>query len=118
MSNITTGVQSDTTTGAITGSLDTSALTGKYAVKLRLGLTAGVAIVALEDTADATPYGDAVQVAVFHVKGATPAEGNLHSVQDYEIPGTRFGASDTALRFNVLSITGGGTLTTFGWLEQ
>ncbi len=119
MSNITTGEQgSITTTGAITGSLDTSALTGKYAVKLRMKLTAGVAVVAVEDTANASAFSDAIQVAVFHIKGASPNEGNEWNKQDYEIPGTRFGATNTKLRLNVLSITGGGTLTAFGWLEQ
>lgn len=118
MSNITTGEQSVSATGAVTGTLDTSALSGKYAVKVRLGLTAGVALVALEDTASATPFNDAIQVAVFHIKGASPNEGTLHNRQDYEIPATRFGAANTKLRLNVLSISGGGTLKAFGWLEQ
>jgi hypothetical protein len=116
--DITTGVQTVTTTGALTGSLDTSALTGKYAAKLNFSLTDGVAVVALEDTANATPFSDAIQVAVFQIKYATPAEGITLSKQDYEIPGTRFGATNTKLRFNVLEIAGGGTLTAHGWLEQ
>ena len=119
MSDITTGERTGiTTTGALTGSLDTSALTGKYAVKLRMKLTAGVAVVALEDTANASAFSEPIQVAVFHIKGAGPAEGTEHSRQDYEIPGTRFGASNTKLRFNLLSISGGGTLVAYGWLEQ
>jgi hypothetical protein len=119
MSNITTGEQgSITTTGAITGSLDTSGLSGKYAVKLRFKITAGVAVIALEDTANASAFSDAIQVGVVHIKGASPNEGTEHNWQDYEIPGTRFGATNTKLRFNVLSISGGGTLTAFGWLEQ
>ena len=118
MSDITTGEQTKTTTGAITGSLDTSALTGKYGVKLRMSLTAGVAVVALEDTANATPFSDAIQVAVFHIKGASSTEGQVKNRQDYEIPGTRFGAANTKLRFNLLSISGGGTLKAYGWLEQ
>lgn len=117
--DITTGEQgSITTTGAITGSLDTSAKTGKYAVKLRMSLTAGVAAVALEDTANASAFSDAVQIAVFHIKGASSTEGIVNSKQDYEIPATRFGAANTKLRFNVLSISGGGTLKAYGWLEQ
>ena len=117
-SDITTGAQTATTTGALTGSLDTSALSGHYSVKLNLSLTFGVAIVALEDTANSSAFSDAVQVAAFQIKGATQAEGVEFSKQDYEIPATRFGAANTKLRFNVLSIAGGGTLTAHGWLEQ
>ena len=116
--DITTGVQSDTATGAITGTLDTSSLSGDYTVEAVFTLTAGTAIVAVEDTANATAFSDAVQVAVFHIKGATPSEGVTFSKKSYEIPGTRFGATNTKLRFNVLAITGSGTLTTHGMLIQ
>ena len=116
--DITTGEQSVTTAGAITGSLDTSALIAAYLVRVKLELDMGVAIVALEDTANATPFSDAVQVAIFNVKAPTPAEGNIQSVREYQIPATRFGAANTKLRFNVLAIYGGGTLTAHGWLEQ
>jgi hypothetical protein len=116
--DITSGIQTATTTGPLTGSLDTSALTGKYAVKLNLSISVGVAVVALEDTANATPFADAVQVAIFDVKDAGPREGLTESRQDYEIPNTRFGAANTKLRFNVLEIAGGGTLTARGWLQQ
>jgi hypothetical protein len=115
--DITSGIQTRTTAGAFTGSLDTSALTGKYGVKVRLGLTAGVAVVALEDTANAS-FSDAIQLATFEIKGPTPAEGVTLSKQDYELSSARFGASNTKFRFNVLSIAGGGTLTGYGWLEQ
>jgi hypothetical protein len=116
--DITTGTQTVTTTGAITGSLDTSALIAAYTVKAKLKLDKGVAIVALEDTANASAFSDAVQVAIFNIHGPTPAEGDVRSVREYQIPGTRFGAANTKLRFNVLAIAGGGTLTTWGWLEQ
>jgi hypothetical protein len=116
--DITTGVQTATATGPLTGSLDTSALSGKFGVKLNFSLTAGVAVVALEDTANVTPFSDAIQVAIFEIKGLTPAEGITLSKQDYELPGTRFGGTNTKLRFNVLSIAGGGRLTARGWLEQ
>ena len=87
-------------------------------MKLNFSLTAGVAVVALEDTANSSAFSDAVQVAIFEVKGASAAEGVTLSKQDYEIPGTRFGGANTKLRFNVLSIAGGGTLKAHGWLEQ
>jgi len=118
IANITTGEQTKTTTGAITGSLDTSAKSGDYTVKARFKLDSGQkAVVALEDTANVTPFSDAVQVAIFHVVGGQPADGSYHERKNYDIPGTRFGVTNSALRLNVLSISGG-TLTAFGWLEQ
>ena len=116
--DITTGEQSVTTTGAIPGSLDTSALIAAYTVRARFKLDKGVAVVALEDTANASAFSDAVRVAVFHVHGPTPTEGDIRSIREYQIPATRFGATNTKLRFNVLAIAGGGTLTAWGWLEQ
>lgn len=119
LTNITTGVQSVTGTGAVTGSLDTSALTGDYTVKVRVDALPGeTAIVAVEDTAHATPFSEAIPVAVFHVKGTVAAEGNVYSFPKYLIPGTRFGATNNKLRVNVLSKTASGTMKVYGWLEQ
>jgi hypothetical protein len=121
ITNITTGEQSVTATGAVTGTLDTSALTGDYTVKLRVrGLLAGKkAIVAIEDTANATPYSDKVQVAVKHfVGGDEVASGTAAEWRSYDISSTRFGATNTGLRVNVLSITGSPTFSVFAWLEQ
>jgi hypothetical protein len=123
LSYITTGAQTVTGTGPVTGSLDTSALgaTADFTVKLDVtSMTAGaVAIIAIEDTANATPFSDAVQVAVFHVSGpiVTRADDNLNK-RRYEIPGTRFGQSNSKLRANVLSLSGTSPSMTFTALLQ
>ncbi len=118
--DITTGVQTVTGTGAVTGSLATASLTGDYTVKLRIdALPAGeTAIVAVEDTANASAFSEPIQVAVAHFKGLGNAEGNVFSWPKNQIPGTRFGASNTKLRFNVLSKTSSGNMKLYGWLEQ
>jgi hypothetical protein len=74
--------------------------------------TAGQAEVALEDTANASAFSDALRVAVFSIKGIAPAEGVTFSNRITKC--RRFGAPNAKLRFNVVSIAGGGTLTAHG----
>jgi hypothetical protein len=117
---ITTGEQSVTTTGAITGSLDTSALTGDYTVSLRVrGMTASTQNVqiALEDTANASAFSDSTQPWVASFTGASTTEGAVMSVRSYQIPSARFGATNTKFRFNVQAVNGSPTLLVQGWLE-
>jgi hypothetical protein len=119
---ITTGVQSPTSAGAITGSLDTSALTGKWSLKIRIAaLAAGkTAIIAIEDTAHATPFSEAIAQAVIQVKG-TITEGKSEKnfvIHDYELPGVRFGATNNKLRANLLAVTATPGLKVQVWLEQ
>lgn len=61
--DITTGVQTVTATGVVTGTLNTSAMNGDYTVFLNIsGLTQGsTATIAIEDTASSTPFSDAQQ---------------------------------------------------------
>jgi hypothetical protein len=121
ISSISTGEQSVTSTGAITGSLNTASLTGDYTVKLRVrGLTLATqnVMVALEDTANASAFSDALQCWVASVAGATPTEGVTLSVRSYQLPAARFGATNTKLRFNCLAINGSPTALIEGWLEQ
>jgi hypothetical protein len=115
MTAITTGVQTDTATGAITGTADGDGVTTFDCVEVVFTLTAGTASIALEDTAD--DFTAAKVMHVFHVKGATPTGGVRLSVKKRDLAGIRFGSGTdgTGLRFNVVEITGGGTLTTHGW---
>lgn len=120
ITNITTGEQSVTTTGAVTGSLSTSALSGNYTVKVRVrGLTStqGILIV-VEDTANATPFTDAHQVAAAHVVGVAEVEGATYEWQTKDMPLTRFGAANTALRVNAQVVSGSPTALVYAWLEQ
>ncbi len=118
---ITTGEQSVTTTGAITGSLDTSALTGDYTVFLRVrGMTASTMNIqiALEDTANASAFSEALQPWVASFNGISTTEGIVKSVRSYDLPAARFGATNTKFRFNVQAVNGSPTCKVDGWLEQ
>jgi hypothetical protein len=124
--DITTGVQTVSATGAVTGTLDVSALTGDYTVKVRVtGLAAGKSLqVALEDTAHATvvstsvEFDDATQPFVFSFTGGFDRDGIVLSVRSYEIPMTRVGATNNKLRLNVQSGTSSIAAGVYGWLEQ
>ncbi len=119
--DITTGDQTVTATGAVTGVLDTATFTGDYTVKVRIfGLEDGKsAVIALQDTASGTPFNDAIDVAVFHVKGKVTAEADIVlNKKSYEIPGTRYGVTNSKLRFNVRSLTSDSNLKIRGWLER
>jgi len=120
LADITTGEQTVAAAGAVTGSLDTSALTGFKTLKLTVrGLAAGKrALFAIEDTANATPYSDKVQVAVAHFQGTLPTEGVAKEWQTFDIPLTRFGVANSALRLYCLAIDGTpGTVKAHAWIE-
>lgn len=117
ITDITTGIQTDTATGAITGTIDGDGFVGDYTVGVTFTLSgANTARVALQDTAD--DFTAAIDLVVWDIKGPTSAEGITHHVRSYDVPSARFGAGTdgTGLRFNVLAISGG-SLTTHGWLD-
>jgi len=118
--DITTGEQAVTAAGAVTGSLSTAALTAFKTIKLMCrGLAAGKrALFSIEDTANVTPFSDALQVGVAHFIGSQPTEGSVREWQTFDIPLTRFGVTNSALRVNCLSIDATpGTVLVHGWLE-
>lgn len=119
--DITTGVQSVSATGAVTGTLDTSGLTGDYSVFIGIsGLTAGkTVIVSLEDTANASAFSDAIAQWVEQFSGAyTSVTDTERSRKSYQIPGCRFGVANAKLRINVLSITATPGLKIHAWIQQ
>jgi hypothetical protein len=120
ISNITTGEQSVSSTGAVTGSLSTAALSGAYTVKMRVrGLATGKNCqIVLEDTANVTPFSDATQPWSQTFVGGEPADGDARSVVSYSIPQARFGVTNSAFRINVQSITSGATFSVLAWVEQ
>jgi hypothetical protein len=120
ISLITTGEQTVSATGAVTGSLATAALTGNFTVKIRVrGLTSAQSVqIALEDTANVTPFSDATQPFVASFAGVAEPEGAQRSVRSYEIPNCRFGVTNSALRLNVQSLIGAPTFQVEGWIEQ
>jgi hypothetical protein len=120
MNDITTGEQAVTTAGAVTGTLVTATMTSFKTIKLMCrGLAAGKrALFSVEDTANVTPFSDALQVAVAHFIGSQPIEGSAREWATYDIPLTRFGVTNSALRINCLAIDGTpGTVLVHGWLE-
>jgi hypothetical protein len=109
MTEITTGAQTVTAAGPVTGTLDTSTLTQTPALKLEIqNLSAGAtARIAIEDTASATAFSDALTVAVWDVAGAITAAADISlSVTADLIPSLRRGTPNTKLRANVLLLTG------------
>jgi hypothetical protein len=120
--DITTGEQAVAAAGAVTGTLDTSALAATALKSLKVtvrGLAAGKrALFAVEDTASATPFNDAIQVAVFHFQGSQPVEGDARERAVYDIPMTRFGVANSKLRLNCLAIDATpGSVLAHAWIE-
>ena len=119
LTDITTGVQTITSAGAVTGSLDISGLSGDFTVKVRVtALTAAkTAVIALEDTVDA--YTGKIQNAVVQVKGPiVPEAEKVFSFPGRELPALRLGTTSAACRINVLSVTGTPGLKLHAWIEQ
>ncbi len=119
--DITTGEQNVTTTGAITGTLNTASMSGAYTVKIRVrGLAAGQSLqIALEDTANSSAFSDALQPFVQSFTGEAMPEGDTRSVVSYQIPTARFGATNTKFRLNAQVVSGTpANAYVYGWLEQ
>lgn len=133
--DITTAVQTVTAAGVVTGTLNTSAMSGDYTVFLNVsGLTEGAtAAIAIEDTASSSAFSDAQQQAVFTVTGFIEGQAAVTlSFRKFEVGtgqveadltmGTsapRFGAANTQLRAHVLALTGSSpSLSLHAWLEQ
>lgn len=93
-------------TGAVTGTLDTSALAGDFTLVVVVNnlATGKKARIAIEDTANATPFSDAQPVAVFDLVGGINTNNSVaFSKRAYEIPSARIGAANNKFRANVLS---------------
>jgi len=117
--DITTGEQSVTAAGAVTGVLATAALAPFNTVKLICrGLTAGQrALFSVEDTANVTAFSDVRQVAVAHFVGSASPDGSAREWATYDIPMTRYGVANAELRINCLAIDAGATALVHGFIE-
>lgn len=120
ISAITTGEQTVSATGAITGSLDTSAITGDFTICVRVrGLSGSQnARIAIEDTANSTPFSDVTTVCEFDVKGAEAVEGDTFKVRSYDVPSIRIGGANNKLRANCTAISGSTSAEVDAWLEH
>jgi hypothetical protein len=117
---ISTGEQTVTATGAVTGTLTTTSILNNGMLKVRVrGLTSGQsARIAVEDTNNATPFADALQVAVFDTAQGQNPDGNDFSVAINTLPSIRIGTANSKLRLNVQAITATTSIQVFGWVEQ
>jgi hypothetical protein len=121
LSDITTGIQTVTGTGPVTGTLDTSAMTGDFTIMLdvtALTPAGATARIAIEDTANSSAFSDAQTVVIFDMAGKIGAS-EIFSVRSFQVPSTRFGAANTKLRANVLALNGfSPSLSLHGYLKQ
>jgi hypothetical protein len=112
---ITTGTQTVTATGPVTGTLSTAGLPNLSTIYLDVStLTLGATCrISIEDSANGT-FSDALPVKVWHFEGGEPASGITVSANSEEIPNIRKGATGNALRVNVLALGSGATLSLTG----
>jgi hypothetical protein len=122
---ITTGEQSVTAVGAVTGSLSTNGLPKAGWLKARIrGLLPGQSIqMIVQDTANATPFSDAIAVwEIDTAQGAqvaTVPENEMNfAIELFRLPDMRFGGANNALRGNVTGMTAGAAPLVTIWLEQ
>lgn len=116
--DITTGLQTDNSTGAITGSADISAISGDFTIKLRIaGLTAAKSVtIALEDSVNAFSAVRTQWVKQF--TGAISEAADLVvSISKRELPHFRAGTASAVCRFNILVIDGSASVDSYGWIE-
>jgi hypothetical protein len=106
---ITTGLQTVTAAGPVTGTLGTAALNVATLFLDVTGLTSGSCRISIEDSATGA-FGDALPVKVWHFVAGENNEGITVSANLDEIPNIRAGATGNALRVNVLSLGSGAIL--------
>jgi len=123
LTDITTGLQTVTATGAVTATagIDISAITGDATIVVDVqSLTAGKsARIQVEDSVNA--FTAAAALAVFDVVGkidSTVAASIRFSKRKYELPNSQFGVSSGLLRVNVTALDASSTLKLHCWLEQ
>ena len=108
---ITSGMQTVTAAGPVSGTLSTSGLPNLSTVYLEVsGLTSGSCRISIEDSATGT-FGDALPVKVWQFVGTENLDGVTVSANSDEFPNIRKGAAGNALRVNVLALGAGASLT-------
>ena len=114
---ITTGIQTVTAAGPVTGTLSTASLPNLSTIYLDVtGLSSGTCRISIEDSASGT-FSDALPVKVWHFDSGQQADGIIVSANSEEIPNLRKGATGNALRVNVLALASGATLNVAGSVD-
>jgi hypothetical protein len=121
MTAITTGPQTLTAAGTVTGVLSTAALTTIPTIRVDVTqMTPGKARIEVQDTASSTAFSDAQTVAVFDITGGEAQTQGGQFYQDElsttpdEMPDIRIGATNCALRVIVTELTAS-TITLNGY---
>lgn len=119
LSDITTGEQTVTTTGAVTptAGLDISGISGDFTIFLviRALTSAKTCRIQLEDSVNAFTAAIALWVQDF-IGPQTSATDLTVSIRKYQLPNNRFGTSSAVLRANVTAIDSATSLTLHAWL--
>lgn len=115
LSDITTGLQTVTGTGAVTGSLDISGITGDYTLKIRVAElpAAEDAELVIEDTVD--NFTASVVRGVLNVPGGL--QERTFSFLKRDLKTMRAGTASAKVRINVRTKSASGNLKLHAWLE-
>jgi hypothetical protein len=119
LSDITTGLQSVSSTGAVTGSLDISGMSGDFNVKVQIqALSAGkTVVIGIEDSVNA--FTATVPQAVIQATGSlTSNYDRTYTFRKNQIPALRIGTGSAVVRLNVYSTTATPGLQVHAWIEQ
>ena len=120
LTDITTGVQTVSTTGAITptAGVDISGITGDATIVCEVtGLTSGkTARIQFEDTTNAFTASNAL--AVINVTGQIDGRwSDRFTLRKYQLPNNLFGTASAKLRANLTVIDSAAVLSLHAWLE-
>lgn len=118
--DITTGVQTVSATGAVTPStgLDISGVTGDFTLALEvISMTSGkTARIQFEDTTNA--FAASNPIWVVNVTGKLSGEySDKYTIRKYQLPNNVFGTTSAKIRVNVTAIDGSSSLQLHAWLE-
>jgi hypothetical protein len=108
---ITTGQQTATAAGALTGTLDISAMAGGYMIDVVVLALASAALtpkarIVIEESAD-NFVADILPVALYNVQGPIASMAPVaHSWTHSQLPSMRLGATGAKLRVNVVALDG------------
>ncbi len=119
--DISTGVQTLATTGAVTATAgaDVAAITGDWTIKVRVtSLTAAKKVlIGLEDSVNAFTA-SIVKITCNPVGAISSAVERVYSFRKYQFPSVRCGTGSAVLRANILAIDGSTTVSLHSWIES
>jgi hypothetical protein len=118
---ITTGVQTVTATGAVTptAGVDVSGVTGDYTIVVEVvSMTAAkTARIQIEDTVNA--FTASAALAVIDITGTLSGQySQRFSFRKYQLPNSNFGVASGKARVNVTAIDASATLQLHSWYES